>query len=387
MATAGTAGHERPPVQRGKVISWLSSWFSKVFRLNPHGLNWPRGVMLLDVLLVPLIVFWAIGHEQYLLSAIFGVLLVALADPGGSYGQRGLHLAGYGIIGAGVTAFGFAIGGVGWGWLVLAAFAVTLAARLAIRFGVHTFVEAMVLNIWFVVALGAAVSLHHQTQVTSHTWAQVVAFLGGTALWIALAFVGWLIGGRNDRPQPIAEIPGDTASRKLTAPLIMFARLRALAIAGTVALAFGLNLSHGIWIPIAALVAIKPALDQTALVGAQRVAGALIGAAASALLLLIPAAEHGLKLFTIDLGFQTVAIILLMHAVASRFYNYALYYAAITAAVLLLLVAPQPTNYSALGDRVLWTLAGVGIGVLVMLLADLLAKRAKRGAKAHPQTA
>jgi hypothetical protein len=387
MATAGTAGHQQEASHRGEVISWLSSWFSKVFKLNPQGLNWPRGVGVLDVLLVPLVVFWAIGHEQYLLSAIFGVLLGALADPGGSYGHRGLHLAGYGVIGALVTAFAFAIGGVGWGWLVLAAFAVTLAAGLAIRFGVHTFVEAMLLNIWFIVALGVAVSLHHQTLITSHTWAQVLAFFGGAALWIALAFVGWLIGGRKDRPQPIQEIPGDTASRKLTPPLIVFALLRALAIAGTVALAFGLNLSHGYWMPIAALVAMKPALDQTALAGVQRVAGALIGAAAAALLLLIPAAEHGLKLFTVDLGFQTVAIILLMHAVASRFYNYALYYAAITAAVLLLLDAPHPSNYSALGDRVLWTLAGVGIGVLVMLLADLLGKRAKRGAKAQPQPA
>jgi hypothetical protein len=34
--------------------------------------------MVLDVLLVPLIVFWAIGHQEYLLSAIFGVLFTAL---------------------------------------------------------------------------------------------------------------------------------------------------------------------------------------------------------------------------------------------------------------------------------------------------------------------
>jgi hypothetical protein len=387
MATAGVAGNEQQTDNGGKGIGWLSSRFSKVFQLNPQGLHWPRGVAVLDVLLVPLLVFWAIGHEQYLLSAVFGVLLGALADPGGSYGHRGLHLAGYGVIGALVTALAFAIGGVGWGWLVLAAFAATLAAGLAIRFGVHTFVEALLLNVWFIVALGLAVSLHHQSLITSHTWAQVLAWVGGSALWIALAFVGWLVGGRKDRPQPIAEIPGDTASRKLTPPLIMFALLRALAIAGTVALAFGLNLSHGDWMPLAALVAMKPALDQTALVGVQRVAGALIGAIAAALLLLIPAAEHGLKLIAVDLGFQTVAIVLLMHAVISRFYNYALYYAAITAAVLLLLDAPHPSNYSALGDRVLWTLAGVGIGVLVMLLADRLAKRAKSGAKTQPHPA
>jgi Fusaric acid resistance protein-like len=82
---------------------------------------------------------------------------------------------------------------------------------------------------------------------------------------------------------------GDTSRRKLTPPLIMFVLLRAIAIAiaiaGAVALAFGLNLSHGNWLPIATIVAMKAGLDQTTIAAAQRVAGALIGAAAAALLL------------------------------------------------------------------------------------------------------
>jgi hypothetical protein len=41
---------------------------------------------------------------------------------------------------------------------------------------------------------------------------------------------------------------------------------------------------------------------------------------------------------------EVVAIVLLMHAAAVRFWNYALYYAAITAAVLILLDLPQPSN-------------------------------------------
>ena len=59
-----------PGLIRGKVTSWLS----KVFALNPAGLNWARAVMVLDVALVPLVVFWAIGHEVYLVSALFGLL-------------------------------------------------------------------------------------------------------------------------------------------------------------------------------------------------------------------------------------------------------------------------------------------------------------------------
>ena len=77
-----------------------------------------------------------------------------------------------------------------------------------------------------------------------------------------------------------------------------------------------------------------------------------------------------------------VALVLFMHAAAIRFWNYALYCAAVATGVLLLLDLPQPANYAAEGYRLLWTLCGVAIGVLVMLLAGLLAKRAP--AARHP---
>ena len=80
MAIAG--GREGQPTHSGKVVSWLS----KVFELNPAGLNWPRAVLFLDVMLVPLVVFWAIGHEEYLLSALFGALFAVVADPGAATG-------------------------------------------------------------------------------------------------------------------------------------------------------------------------------------------------------------------------------------------------------------------------------------------------------------
>ncbi|TFI30926.1 FUSC family protein [Streptomyces sp. 4R-3d] len=360
------------------------SRLSKVFELNPAGLNWPRGVMFLDVALVPLIVFWAIGHEQYLLSALFGLLFAWLADPGGDYGYRAWHIAVFAVTGAGLTALGFGIGGDAWGWMVLAAFAVTLAAGLAVAFGARGFLTAVLLNVWFIIVLGYAFSLHHHARITSYTWAQVLAWTGGAALWIAITFIVWLIRGREDRPQPVAELPRDTARRNLTPPLIMFALIRALVMAGTVALAFGLNLSHGTWLPIAAMIAMKPSLEQAMLVSAQRLTGALIGAAAAALLLLLPASEHGLRLFAVDLGLQVVALVLLMHAVAIRFWNYALYSAAIAMGVLILVDIGQPSDYAAEGYRVLWTFCGVGIALLVMLLAGLLPKHTDEATPRSP---
>jgi len=383
MTTAGASGVAHGPPHHGKVMRRLA----QVFALNPQGLHWGRGVMFLDVALVPVVVLLAIGEEQYLLSAVFGTLFACVADPGGSYGSRALRLAGFGLAGAAMTALSFGIATSGWGWLVLAAFGVTLVAGLAVAFGAHRFAVAMLLNVWFFIALVLG-SNHHNAHVASDTWSQVLAWVGGTALWIALTFVAWLIQGRKDRPKPIAEIPGDTAPRKLTPPLIAFALLRALGMAGATAIAFGAGLSHADWLPIATIVAMKPGLEQTTVVAEQRLAGAVIGAVVAALLLLIAANEHGLKLISIRHALEVVAVVIFIHGVAIQFWNYALYTAAIAAGALLAVDLPHPSNYSAEGQRVLWTLVGVAIAVLVMLLGDLLAKRsAKAPARAASQPA
>jgi hypothetical protein len=108
-----------------------------------------------------------------------------------------------------LTALGFGIGGDAWGWLVLAAGVVTLVAGLAVMLGVHRFVTAYLLNVWFIIALALAYGLHQAAQnasyalaahIISYTWAQVLAWAGGSALWIALTFVAWLSPGATTSP-------------------------------------------------------------------------------------------------------------------------------------------------------------------------------------------
>jgi hypothetical protein len=378
---ASATGTEAQPAHRSKLVGWLA----EVFQLNPAGLQWPRAVMFLDIALVPLVLFWAIGYEQYLLSALFGALWTWLADPGGSYGQRVSRMAIYAATGAGLTALGFGIGGDAWGWLVLAASAVTLVASLAVvMFGPRGFVNALMLNIWFIIALAVAFGFHHSSHhITQYTWAQTLAWTGGAALWIVVSFIWWLISGRHqDQPQPIAELPGDTSRQKLTPPIVVFAVLRTVVIAGTSAIAFGANPSHGVWLVFSALIAMKPSLEQSTVTAMQRLAGALIGAGVAILLLLIPANVHGLHLVAVTLGLEAVALVLLAHAAATRFLSYAVFYTFVSAGVLTLLDVLQPTDYSAEGYRVLWVFCGVAIGVVVMLLAGLLGRRK---AKAPPQ--
>src|SRR5215467_7684764 len=125
---ASTEARDGQPAHRGNVGKWLS----EVFAFNASAVNWPRGVMFVDIALVPIVFFASIGHEQYLLTAVFGAFLLILIDPGGAIGQRVLRIAIFAIVGAGLTALAFSLGGSAWGWLVLASFLVTLIAGFGI---------------------------------------------------------------------------------------------------------------------------------------------------------------------------------------------------------------------------------------------------------------
>ena len=113
---------------------------------------------------------------------------------------------------------------------MLAAFVVTLLGGLAVKFGLHRFVAGLLLNVWFIIAIGLPDS-YKLDHVTSHTWAQVLAWLAGSVLWIAFVCIMWLARGRKPRPEPVPEIPGDISPRKLTRPIILFAVIRAIAVA------------------------------------------------------------------------------------------------------------------------------------------------------------
>ena len=77
------------------------------------------------MLAVPFVVLTALDEETYLLSVSFGVLFVALSDPGGTMGVRMRLMAGVAVGGTLLTAFGYAIGDLAWGIVVVAAFVVT----------------------------------------------------------------------------------------------------------------------------------------------------------------------------------------------------------------------------------------------------------------------
>ena len=356
------------------------SQMARVFEVDRQGIKLTRGLVIAGVLLISLVALAATHHEQYWLSVSFGALFVALSDPGGPYRARMSEMGWVGLVGALLTALGFAIGGGAWGYVVVAAFAVTLVSGLCLRFGVHRFVASSLLNVWFLIALSIPAG-EHLSAADAHWLQQALAWLIGAGLWIAFTLVGWLAKGRKAQASNLPEIPGDMTGKALTRPVILFAIIRALAIGIAVAIAFGLHLPNADWMPIATFVAMKSSLGQATLASEQRIVGAVIGALVATVFLLAVENKHVL---------EAVIVILAAFAASFRAANYAIYSAAVAAAVLIALDLPHPSNLSAEGQRVLFTFIGAGIGVVVLLLAGLLAKHAAKAAPptpaSHPAT-
>ncbi|MCE0764891.1 FUSC family protein [Pseudonocardia kujensis] len=337
-----------------------------LFGLETSKFNVVRGVAVATGLLVPLIVLSLVHQERFWLSVSFGALFVGLSDPGGTYGYRLPRVALVAAAGALLTALGFGIGDSAWGWIVLAVLIVTVLGGLAVKYGLHTFVAAVLLNVWFVIAvsLPAAYRLDH---VQTGAWAQALAWLSGAALWVACTVVVWLASGRATQRQPAEDlIPGSTEPVRLTRQVIGFTVLRAVAVSIAVMIAFGLHLPNADWMPVATLVAFKPSLQQSTLAAAQRVAGTVVGAVVAAVFLLAVDSKIALGVVIVVLGALAGTI---------RAASYTWYTAAVAGVVLIAMDLPHPADLSDEGRRILFTFLGVAIAVMFMLFADLIGKR------------
>jgi hypothetical protein len=98
--------------------------------------------------------------------------------------------------------------------VVLAAFVITLAAGLMVKYGLHGFTAAYLLNSWFLVAIALPPGYRLSHGHTS-AWAQGLAWLIGSALTIAWTAIVWLARGRTAQPQPAADIIPATEGRRV----------------------------------------------------------------------------------------------------------------------------------------------------------------------------
>jgi len=256
-----------------------------LFVLKPEGFRPIRGLVAVGGMLIPIVILALLGESQYWLSMSFGVLFVALCDPGGPYEVRVRGMALVAAFGTALTALGFGLGDGAWGLVLVAAFGVTLACGLVMKFGQHRMFAALLLNIWFLIALALPINYSLEGK-PNNVGGQTLAWFIGSGAWIALTLAVWLVRGRKSQPNWFPEFPNDRSTIVLTKPMVLFSLMRAVAIAIAVAIAFGLHLPNADWMPVATIVAMKSDLQQTAFVAEQRLAGAVVGACVATVALL-----------------------------------------------------------------------------------------------------
>ena len=144
------------------------SQLRKIFAVDRSKFSLTGGIAVGGLLLVIWFAVAQLNEQRYLITVVFAVLTTALSDPGGSYWHRARAMSAYGIVGALMTALAFFVGTQAAGFVVLALFVVTLLAGLAVKFGLHRFSTGMLLNVWFVLAVGLPISFR-AGQIHTHS--------------------------------------------------------------------------------------------------------------------------------------------------------------------------------------------------------------------------
>ena len=358
MSAAGTPAPHRTHIG---VLAWIAS----LFTLKPEKLNVGLGLTIVAIVLVPLLILSAAGHPELWLSFTWGILFTGISDVvvKDIYATRARWSVGFVLVGALLTALGYLLGGTDWALVALAIFVSTLLSYLAGALGSRGTVAGILLNVWFLITLASSFALGKSP---AQTWPlvgpQTLAWLVGGVLWMALAWVLWMVqrAQHTDAPAQHATPPG------ISRPLVAFAALAAIAVALATAVAWGFKLPNAVWMPVATLVALKPSFKSSAYVAGQRVVGALLGAVLAGLLLTVTHNQPILIIILVAVAALGVAL----HGV-----NYALYSTCIAMVVLVALGLPHPGNLADNWERVAWTLAGVAISLVITLLFDVASSR------------
>lgn len=113
------------------------------------------------------------------------------------------------------------------------------------------------LNIWFNIAIGLPTA-HKLGGITTNAWAQTLAWLAGSAVWMAVTCVLWLARGMKRWPPPVRGIPGDLSPRELNPPDHPVRGDPGPRAVGQGRDRVRLALQKADWMPLAALVAMSP---------------------------------------------------------------------------------------------------------------------------------
>ncbi|MFC4614592.1 FUSC family protein [Cellulomonas algicola] len=360
--------------RRARARQALSSLRRELLTVGPHGhAHWPAIRVGLSVT-VPLVACLALGHPGWTPFATFGAMCSVYGKQL-DYAARARLQAGTGLALVAAVVAGTAAGVVAPGSLLAVATMAVFSALGCVLARVLGW--SPVPSLFLVFAVGTLSSYAHPA---SDLVPAVVLPTAAAALAVALGQVGrWLPTSRRPRVPAPAPSPLRAALASRTVVVDVAVHAAAPLAAGAIALAAGLG--HPYW---AAVTATVPLVGPTpvARVGraAQRVAGTLLGVLVAAAILAGDPSPWVLVAWVAALQVVTELFV-------ARHYGIAV--VAITPMALVLSwLGGGPTTLDRLVvDRVVETVLGAAVGVLVLALARLLdppRRRAATGRAAVP---
>jgi uncharacterized membrane protein YccC len=306
-----------------------------------------------------------------------GVLIISYCDPGPSipYARRAKIVSTSTLLGALLFALGCSLGSLWW----LAVPAILLATFLAGFFSVLGRIAAVVsLTLCILFAVGLGKGGGPQVALLS-----LAGFLLGGALLLVLVLLPWPLhrfrtarsAPRENRaplPEEASPVLGERPSLAMivsqmtwTSPLFRFNALKALGAALAASLGWGLGLLYPHWAAVTEIIAVRPSWEASLTTIVQSVLATILGALVAALL--IVSVQSPLVLILIVALNVVVGITL-------KEVNFAVYVFFITT-ILMLLLSLQTPGIPFIKLRVVETLVGAAIALIVLLVGSSMEMR------------
>jgi uncharacterized membrane protein YccC len=343
-----------------------------VFQIESGALSLTKGVRTAAGIFLPLFLCYRLHNLSFGIPVAMGVLIVSYCDPGPSipYARRAKIVSISTVLGALVFALGHAFGSLWW----LAIPAIFLATFLAGFFSVLGRIPAaiaLILCILFASGLGQGGS-------PGVALLSLAGFLLGGALLLFLVLLTWPLQQfrtarsaprENHVPQPEEAPPafGERSSLAMitsqmtwTSPLFRFNALKALGAALAASLGWGLDLLYPHWAAVTEITAVRPSWEASLTTLVQNVLATMLGALVAALLIV---------------NVQSLLILLLIVVLTAivgitfKEVNYAVYVFFLTT-ILMLLLSLQTPGIPFIKLRVVETLVGAAIALIVLIIGS-----------------
>jgi hypothetical protein len=320
-------------------------------------------------LLSMLVVVAFIGAiDDAVLAALMATLFVTAAGGGGSMAERLPGMVQFTVIGA-------VLGGLAF-WSTDSAWAVAFVLGLATYIGTLAAAEGpaaaqagLYLTMWplFALMLGSA---------DTEPWTVVVAFLVGGAVAIGITAIRLRVSSAEtavdgDEPDELDTVPGSSfgerMARAATSPIGIFAVLRSVAVVAAVVVGFLWISSYPLWVAITVIVVLKPSANQSVSTAVQRTLGTAVGVALAVLVAqVLPQNDAAVAVALLVCGFLMIAF---------NNANYTLFAAFLTAMLVFSQRLVQADAFEAGWERLLATVVGALIAIVVMVIAVALKPR------------